>query len=493
MLCTVVAVPALTSHGNSTGWVWRLANESGGLLSYMPHNGHADQMRQLALARAVAATLHRSLIVPPLLAHFDAQFNTHVSALGQLKLHRPLMSSVLNFTRLSFESEGSSARHAFDSKTLPRPEQLPSCTGLNLNVSEPQPLPLQCVHWVEPPKPPHAVYVADALREWSRLGHVPWIHIRSMLWVHSVRLKERTANPLPKWEEQLETTPCHIEYHPKLLAMARALLAPALPEDSHTHLAAHVRSLEEARQKAERPSHWTKRLVDFVTRAQADLASELSARSGARSGAGAPLPPTILYIAADNSEVAGRAAKLLEPLNTTVVSRLNLKLNTALSTAFHWRHARFGLPNKDDSIASLLVDLAACLSAAKFSKFGRPRARGSPPRSPRIASHSLSLPLIPSNCLKLLRIASHCFALPLIGLALPRIASSFRCVAHLRAERPHRRHAQVPAHWRVHSPPLHPVREHGLWRPFRAPSAALGRLRSAQRPPTGRRESECGQ
>eukprot|EP00900_Chrysochromulina_parva_P008024 jgi/Chrpa1/17222/Chrysochromulina_OHIO_Genome00019308-RA len=367
MLCTVVAVPALTSHGNSTGWVWRLANESGGLLSYMPHNGHADQMRQLALARAVAATLHRSLIVPPLLAHFDAQFNTHVSALGQLKLHRPLMSSVLNFTRLSFESEGSSARHVFDSKTLPRPEQLPSCTGLNVNVSEPQPLPLQCVHWVEPPKPPHAVYVADALREWSRLGHVPWIHIRSMLWVHSVRLKERTANPLPKWEEQLETTPCHIEYHPKLLAMARALLAPALPEDSHTHLAAHVRSLEEARQKAERPSHWTKRLVDFVTRAQADLASELSARSGARSGAGAPLPPTILYIAADNSEVAGRAAKLLEPLNTTVVSRLNLKLNTALSTAFHWRHARFGLPNKDDSIASLLVDLAACLSAAKFS------------------------------------------------------------------------------------------------------------------------------
>ena len=165
--------------------------------------------------------------------------------------------------------------------------------------------------------------------------------------------------------------------------MARALLAPALPEDSHSHLAAHVRSLEEARQKAERPSHWTKRLVDFVTRAQADLASELSSRSGsrssARSGAGAPLPPTILYIAADNSEVAVRAAKLLEPLNTTVVSRLNLKLNTARSTAFHWRHARFGLPNKDDSIASLLVDLAACLSAAKFSEFARPRARGSPP------------------------------------------------------------------------------------------------------------------
>jgi hypothetical protein len=173
-------------------------------------------------------------------------------------------------------------------------------------------------------------------------------------------------------------------------------------------------------------------------------------------------------------------------LNTTVVSRLNLKLNTALSTAFHWRHARFGLPNKDDSIASLLVDLAACLSAAKFSKFGRPRARGSPPRVPRIASHSLRLPQIASNCFALPLIASHC-------LTLLRIASLFRCVAHLRAERPHRRHAQVPAHWRVHSPLLHPVREHGLWRPFRAPSAALGRLRSAQRPPTGRRESECGQ
>ena len=414
MLTTVLAVPTLKPHGNSTSWVWRLANESGGLLSYMPHNGHADQMRQLALARAVAATLQRSLIVPPLLAHFDAQFNTHVSALGQLKLHRPLMSSVINFTRLNFESEGSSVRHVFDSKNLPRPEQLPSCTDLNVNVSEPQ--LLQCVHWVEPPKPPHAIYVADALREWSKLGHVPWIHIRSMLWVHSVRLKDRTANPLPKWEEhayahhgaplspqvrlkdrtanplpkweeQLETTRCHIEYHPELLASARALLAPALPEDSHTHLAAHVRSLEEARQKAERPSHWTKRLVEFVTRARADLASELSSRSGSRSGSSAPLPSTILYVAADNSEVAVRAAKLLAPWNTTVITRLNLTLKTALKTAFHWRDARFGLPNKDDSIASLLVDLAACLSAAKFSKFGRPRARGSPPRVPPIASH----------------------------------------------------------------------------------------------------------
>ena len=385
MLTTVLAVPTLKPHGNSTSWVWRLANESGGLLSYMPHNGHADQMRQLALARAVATTLQRSLIVPPLLAHFDAQFNTHVSALGQLKLHRPLMSSVINFTRLNFESEGSSVRHVFDSKNLPRPEQLPSCTDLNVNVSEPQ--LLQCVHWVEPPKPPHAIYVADALREWSKLGHVPWIHIRSMLWVHSVRLKDRTANPLPKWEEQLETTRCHIEYHPELLASARALLAPALPEDSHTHLAAHVRSLEEARQKAERPSHWTKRLVEFVTRARADLASELSSRSGPRSGSSAPLPSTILYVAADNSEVAVRAAKLLAPWNTTVITRLNLTLKTALKTAFHWRDARFGLPNKDDSIASLLVDLAACLSAAKFSKFGRPRARGSPPRVPPIASH----------------------------------------------------------------------------------------------------------
>lgn len=385
MLTTVLAVPTLKPHGNSTSWVWRLANESGGLLSYMPHNGHADQMRQLALARAVAATLQRSLIVPPLLAHFDAQFNTHVSALGQLKLHRPLMSSVINFTRLNFESEGSSVRHVFDSKNLPRPEQLPSCTDLNVNVSEPQ--LLQCVYWAEPPKPPHAIYVADALREWSKLGHVPWIHIRSMLWVHSVRLKDRTANPLPKWEEQLETTRCHIEYHPELLASARALLAPALPEDSHTHLAAHVRSLEEARQKAERPSHWTKRLVEFVTRARADLASELSSRSGSRSGSSAPLPSTILYVAADNSEVAVRAAKLLAPWNTTVITRLNLTLKTALKTAFHWRDARFGLPNKDDSIASLLVDLAACLSAAKFSKFGRPRARGSPPRVPPIASH----------------------------------------------------------------------------------------------------------
>ena len=42
------------------------------LLSYSPHYGLTDQLRQLSLARALAESLQRTLVIPPLLSHFDA-------------------------------------------------------------------------------------------------------------------------------------------------------------------------------------------------------------------------------------------------------------------------------------------------------------------------------------------------------------------------------------------------------------------------------------
>lgn len=221
------------------------------LLSYMPHNGLTDQLRQLSLAVAVAEALGRTLVVPPLLSHFDATANTASVVLARKirRAQRPPLSMLINLTALGVAVVDDSADLWHSAM-----HDLPSCISIsntststetaggeaargaevtrNGTVSLPP-----CVHAIEPPEK-HASQASAgaALRSWRRLRHVRWLHFRSLLWVHAARQAGRY--PLPSWEEELEPTPCRIRYRHDVIASARAVLRPALPPD---YLAAHVR------------------------------------------------------------------------------------------------------------------------------------------------------------------------------------------------------------------------------------------------------------
>ena len=70
-------------------------------LSYRAHDGHTDQMRSLTLAAALARSLRRELLLPPLMHHLDAvscpsSLNSTRRATGR----RPRLSTLLNLSAL---------------------------------------------------------------------------------------------------------------------------------------------------------------------------------------------------------------------------------------------------------------------------------------------------------------------------------------------------------------------------------------------------------
>lgn len=209
------------------------------------------------------------------------------------------MSALLNLTALGVPviEEGSIPAMAHD---------LPACSNASISATGGSISAglHQCVHTVEPPEKPAAkATTGPALLAWHGLRHLPWLHFRSMLWVHSAR--EAGRHPLPSWEEQLEPTPCRISYREDVLARARDVLHPALPPE---YLAAHVRALVEARDKAERESEWINRLLAFV---EAHQRNALSAQMG---------PFSTLYLATDRQSIVPVAAAALAALNISVIS-----------------------------------------------------------------------------------------------------------------------------------------------------------------------------
>ena len=309
-------------------------SDGAGFLSYMPHNGIADQLRQLSLARALAALLHRRLVIPPLLSHFDATGKTleRVLASKVQRHHRPRLGWILNLTQLGVPLA--------DYRDLPPAFAWPACTNASAGRVRRRmtTAPPHCVLTVEPP--PSKASAAASIRSWARLPHenVPWLHFRSMLWVQSERVAKR--NPLTVWEEHLESGPCAVRYREDVLHAARSALHPVLPA---AYLAVHVRALLEAASKGERPLEWSNRLLRFV-RSQR--------RTAASTGKQAP---STVYVATDNETgVVPHATALLAPHNLTVLSRSS----TAAAAVF---------AGGDDGIGGLLIDVAACLGATSFS------------------------------------------------------------------------------------------------------------------------------
>ena len=129
------------------------------MLSYTPHNGLADQLRQLSLAHALAERLQRTLVIPALLSHFDA--STRLSELeitrNAHRLNRPPLSWLLDLSH--------SGLPMVDARTIPPAFALPGCSVGTSGAGGAT--GLHCVHIVEPP--PMNGSVSAAIREWASL------------------------------------------------------------------------------------------------------------------------------------------------------------------------------------------------------------------------------------------------------------------------------------------------------------------------------------
>jgi hypothetical protein len=326
------------------------------LLSYSPHNGLTDQLRQLSLARALAESLKRTLVIPPLLSHFDATglqtSAEHEVRLASrlLKLRRPHLASLINVSSLGVPT--------ISSTEIPSPLKVPPCSRGNTTQLDPS--RRRCIHHVEPPPPSGST--ADYLRALARTHRrIPWLHFRSLLWVHSERTAKR--NPLPTWEEQMLPTACLVQYRRDVWSAAVTVLRRLLPPPSlpARYMAAHVRSLREAQSKSESAIEWSERLVSFVNAQQRPPRPPPPSSTGPRTAEPSPSASAFtLYVASDDGpHVVPHAAAVLAGLNVTVVSGADVA--PELLRTIH----------EDAATALLALDAVACIAAEAFSPSSR--------------------------------------------------------------------------------------------------------------------------
>lgn len=326
-----------------------------GFLSYSPHSGHADQMRQLTLARALAELLQRTLVLPSLLSHFDASAATTATNAQEVrfadrlaKLKRPSISWLLNLSALAVPS--------LELSTLPiSPWRLPECAS-NATAEElassrsswqhhggsKSTFELGCVRHVEPPSM-NASVSAFLRRLSQQTANVPLIHFRSLLWVHSERDARRS--PLSTWEDQMvATTNCRLQLRQDIVASARVALEAILPPHDKRFIAAHVRALREAHEKGENEAEWTSRILRFVKKHQGD-----------RIGAGEP-PIRALFIASDSETMV--LPKVKDVLSSHSVNISVYSSSSVGASALRQIHAT------DDEVARLALDISGVVAVA---------------------------------------------------------------------------------------------------------------------------------
>ena len=284
-------------------------------LSYRPHDGHADQMRQLSLAAALARKLSRQLVLPPLLHHKDAGSCSNSNL--QL-LSRPPISSLLNLSALNVKFI---ERADFGGGLRCEAAAALSCAAADLT-------------WLSfDVAPPHA-----------KLAFSPQhLHFQSMLF----SLQQRPSScRFANWEAALVEGPCRIRYRRDVLSQAMAVIGNRLPKArGNAHLvAAHVRALPEASSKRDRPTEWMPRV-----RALAE-----SAAGGTSSSRAA------LYVATDD------VARVL-PLLAEVWRSLPHAVAPIVLTRENFTAAELGSVHADPAFASLAVDIAAVLHAKVFA------------------------------------------------------------------------------------------------------------------------------
>ena len=164
------------------------------LLSYDPGGGHTDQLRGLSLALAIAELLNRTVVLPHLLWHRDANVFTTAKRHAELIQMRPRLSSLIQVT--------SAVPVVDNTALLVQVHTLPKCEAHSATHV--------CVKRLEPPSRDESV--SAHLREVTQLNHLPWLHYRSMLDALSQRKRHRY--PLAAWETQMRPAPCGLRYRP---------------------------------------------------------------------------------------------------------------------------------------------------------------------------------------------------------------------------------------------------------------------------------------
>ena len=326
-----------------------LSHRAHGILSYRAHGGLADQMRELSLARALAEATGRTLVLPPLLHHFDQSGPRHYRHASQFALAhaRPPLSHLVNVSVLGVHTvDAAELTRLVDADSMP-----PECgdaaqTSANDEsvarwlrtifsvryTAAPHRYPERlCMSVVEPP----ARAPGTGWREAARLAVQSLARRRAEPWLHFDSISHRRGRP-SGWETGLDAAPCTVTYRADLLARASAALRPLL---SPPFAVAHVRALREAKSKGETRAQWEARL--------SELASSRTEAGRIRQ----------LYVSTDDADhVLPAAAVLMAPHGVGVVSEANLSLASVLP----------GL-HLDTDTALLALDLAACIGASSFS------------------------------------------------------------------------------------------------------------------------------
>jgi len=281
-------------------------------ISYRAHDGHADQLRSLTLAAALARAWRRRLVLPPLAHHFDSPSCPTSQSPRRRWLRRPTLSSLLNLSALG----------------VPFVE-VANETGCGGGIQHTTCL-VADPSWLSLHQRSESAALPSA-------GHV---HFASLLFSQGKSC--RFAN----WERVLAGGPCRIQYRADVLDKARAVLDRHLELSGRRSVlvAAHVRVLSEAAGKRDRQDEWLGRLVSLL------------GEGGVGSGAHLQVVSRTLYVATDDlTKVLPLAARTAAARSHRLLSRANLSTSELESV------------HPDLGVAALTMDIAAALHASHFA------------------------------------------------------------------------------------------------------------------------------
>jgi hypothetical protein len=291
-------------------------------LSYLPHGGHTDQMRELVLAAALARRLSRVLVLPSLLPWPLPQSLRHLLfshtcsadpfAAWNCSRDRPLESFL--------DTRALGVRFLEDTQQL-------RALGHRDNARTQATV-------VDP------AWVSLGPRQQRRASTEPTLlHFSSMLFGVDRRGGSHTCR-IANLEKLLSPAACHVRYRGDLLERAREMLTQVM---GVSFVAVHVRTAAEAAGKRELQHEWTARLASLL---RDDSTADVAA----------------VYLASDSLTSA-------LPLAARLAAQAPRRADQPPLHVLSHRNFSSSLPriHNDPALARLLLDIFAATHAASFS------------------------------------------------------------------------------------------------------------------------------